>query len=81
MFLAFARILKDCPSFQCHDMKQHMHFSHKLHLHVTMKYFGSQGNACSAISGKEPVLNCIDRTVAAILSLKSRSIFWPDAAE
>ncbi len=53
MFLALARILKDCPSFQCRDLKQRKHFSHKLHLLVTLKYFGSKGNACSAINVKD----------------------------
>jgi hypothetical protein len=88
MFLAFARILKDCPPFQSHDLKQHKHFSPKLHLLVTMKYFDSKGNACSAINvkdalgiGKGSVLNYVDHAVAAILLLENKSIFWPDAAK
>lgn len=42
MFLAFARILHQCPSFQCNDLKQCKYFSHKLHLLVTMKNFGAK---------------------------------------
>ncbi len=89
MFLAFARIIKGHPVFNNNDsVKQRKHYSHKLHLLVTLKYFGSQGNACSAINvkdglgiGKGSVANYVNRTVAAILSLQSRSIFWPDAVE
>jgi hypothetical protein len=89
MFLAFARIIKGHPVFNNIDaVKQRKHYSHKLHLLVTLKYFGSQGNACSAINvkdglgiGKGTVANYVNCTVAAIISLQSRSIFWPDAVE
>jgi hypothetical protein len=87
MFLNFARLFKDHPSFST-TIKQRRHFSHKLHLLVAFKYFGSQGNAASAFHvkdgldlGKGSVLNYLDRAVAAILSFQSKSIFWPSPAE
>jgi hypothetical protein len=89
MFLAFTRIIKGHPVFNSNNpIKKKKHYSHKLHLLVTLKYFGSQGNACSAISvkdslgiGKGTVANYVNCTVAAILSLQSKSIFWPDCVE
>jgi len=41
MLPRLASLLKDCPSFQSHE-EQCKHFSHELHLLVTMKYFGSE---------------------------------------
>jgi hypothetical protein len=87
MFLTLARLLKNYPSFSS-DVKQWKHLSHKLHLLVTLKYFGSEGNA-SSIShvkdglgiGKGSVLNYVERTVTALLTFQKRSIFWPSAAE
>jgi hypothetical protein len=87
MFLTLARLLKNCPSFSS-DVKQRKHLSHKLHLLVTLKYFGSEGNASSFSHVKDglgigngSVLNYIERTVTALLTLQKRSIFWPSAAE
>jgi hypothetical protein len=87
MFLNFARLFKNHPAFTS-NVKQRHHFSHKLHLLVALKYFGSQGNAASALHvkdgldiGKGSVLNYVDRAVAAINSFGKRSIFWPSAAE
>jgi len=87
MFLTLARLLKNCPLFSS-DEKQRKHLSHKLHLLVTLKYFGSEGNASSFSRikdglgiGKGSVLNYIECTVNALLTFQKRSIFWTSAAE
>jgi predicted DNA-binding protein YlxM (UPF0122 family) len=86
MFLS-VRLPKNCPSFSS-DVKQWKPLSHKLHLLVTLKYLGSEGNASSFSRvkdglgiGKGSVLNCIEHTVNALLTFQNRSIFWPSAAE
>jgi hypothetical protein len=69
MFLNFAWLFKHHPGFSS-NIKQRHHYSHKLHLLVALKYFGSQGNAASYIHvkdglgiGKGTALNYIDRAV------------------
>ncbi len=86
-FAGLALLLKECSSFLS-EKKQWKHFSHELHLLVTLKYFGSEGSATSFINvkdglgiGKGSILNYVKRTVSALLSFEWHSIFLPDAAE
>jgi hypothetical protein len=87
LFLHFADLLKDSPVFAA-DKKQRKHYSHYLHLMVMLKYFGSEGGACSATVvkdglgiGKGTVMNYVDRSVSAVLQFRNRSIFWPGPEE
>jgi hypothetical protein len=55
---------------------------------ITLKYFGSTGNGCSAHSVKGGLgisvgsaHTYVARSVEAILSLSHQSLFWPDADE
>jgi hypothetical protein len=55
---------------------------------VMLKYFGSQGGACSATVvkdglsiGKGSVMNYVDRSVSAVLQFRNRRIFWPEPEE
>jgi hypothetical protein len=82
MFAGLAQLLKECPSFQS-EKKQWKHFSHKLHLLVTLKYFGSEGIATSFINvkdslgiGKGSVLNYVECTIFDHLSFDWHSLFF-----
>jgi hypothetical protein len=68
-------------SFRNH-IKQQKHFSHELHLLVTLKYFGSEGTASSFINGKDGLgigkgstLKYVECTVSALLSFQHHSLF------
>jgi hypothetical protein len=72
MYLNLARLLKKCPSFPS-NIRQWEHPSHKLHLLVILKYFGSEGNASSFshVTGglgirTDSILNYNERTVTVL---------------
>jgi hypothetical protein len=88
LFPSLLRLLKSHPAFGKHGKKQRKHFSVELHLLVLLKYMGAEGNGCSAINlkhglgiGKGSVTNYLRRAVDAVLSLFSKTVFWPDEQE
>ena len=86
LFHKLALLIKDHPSVSNFGgtHKSRMHFTAELPLLVTLRYFGSEGNAASAYKvklglgiSKGSVLNFISRTVTALLSLEEKCLFWP----
>ena len=89
-FFSLLDLIKDHPAISCHrgGPEQRRHFSPELHLLTTLKYFGSEGNGAAGIKikeglgiGKGTVLNYVNRTVTALLSLEADCLFWPSIEE
>lgn len=87
-FIELVDLIKGHPVFNGNEAYQRRHFSPELHLLITLKYFGNDGNGGSALKVKDAlgvskgaVEFYVNRTVKAILSLESVAFFWPDDTE
>ncbi len=82
------RLLKHHVDFHQNRLIQRKHCSTELHLLVLLKYIGSMGNACTAITVKEglsirkgSVRNYLLKAVEAVISLFKDTVFWPNEKE
>jgi len=87
-FLTLLELIRDHPRINIQNAGYRHHGSVELHLLVTLKYFGAEGNGASMLKVKDGLgiskgsaMEYVERTVDAILSLEDQVLFWPGREE